>query len=126
MRAEDTTQATRAGRPRDPAADRAILDATLHLLAEQGYQAMSIEGVAAASGVSRPTVYRRYASKADLVAAALAGLPSGPEVELPASARPALLELERRTAAALGSTRSGRSSPGASPRGNCAPVPTTK
>jgi len=91
----------RPGRPRDPAADDAILVATLRLLAEHGYQALSIEAVAAAAGVGRPTVYRRYASKADLVAAALAGISSGPEPDLPASTRPALLELERRAATAL-------------------------
>ena len=62
------------GRPRDPAADRAILAATIRLLAEQGYDAMSIEGVAAAAGVGKPAIYRRYPGKRELVVAALASL----------------------------------------------------
>jgi len=55
----------------------AILDATLDLLAEHGYQALTIEAVAARAAVGRPTVYRRYATKADLVAAALVELTAG-------------------------------------------------
>ena len=59
------------GRPRSAAADQAILDTTLRLLASQGYDAMSIEGVAAAAGVGKTTIYRRYPNKRDLVVAAL-------------------------------------------------------
>ena len=59
------------GRPRSTAADRAILDTTIRLLADQGYDAMSIEGVAAAAGVGKTTIYRRYPNKRDLVIAAL-------------------------------------------------------
>jgi AcrR family transcriptional regulator len=62
------------GRPRSPAADQAILDTTMRLLAEQGYDAMSIEGIAAAAGVGKTTIYRRYPNKRDLVVAALASV----------------------------------------------------
>jgi AcrR family transcriptional regulator len=62
------------GRPRDPATDRAILAATIRLLAEQGYDAMSVEGVATAAGVGKPAIYRRYPGKRELVVAALASL----------------------------------------------------
>ena len=55
-------------------ADRAILETALRLLMEQGYDAMSIEGVAAAAGVGKPTIYRRYASKRELVVAAISSL----------------------------------------------------
>lgn len=55
------------GRPRDPEADRAILQATIELLAEIGFSAMSIEGVAARSGVAKTTIYRRFDSKLELV-----------------------------------------------------------
>jgi AcrR family transcriptional regulator len=44
---------------------------TLRLLAEQGYAGMSIEGAAAAAGVGKATLYRRYRNKCDLVVAAL-------------------------------------------------------
>ncbi len=47
---------------------------TLRLLAEQGYTAMSVEGVAAAAGVGKATIYRRYRDKRELVVAALSVL----------------------------------------------------
>jgi AcrR family transcriptional regulator len=59
------------GRPRDAGRDLAILDATLRLLVEVGYDQLSIESVAAEAGVGKPTIYRRYAGKAALVAAAV-------------------------------------------------------
>jgi AcrR family transcriptional regulator len=59
------------GRPRSERADRAILDAAIDLFIEQGYEAMSIEGVAARAGVGKTTIYRRWASKEDLIVAAI-------------------------------------------------------
>lgn len=59
------------GRPRDPAVEIRILEVTLRLLAEQGYSRMSIDEVAAAAGASKPTLYRRWPTKADLATAAL-------------------------------------------------------
>ena len=61
----------RPGRPRDPGYDQAILDATLEILNIKGYAGLSIDGVAAKTGVGRPTIYRRWPSKAALVIAAL-------------------------------------------------------
>jgi AcrR family transcriptional regulator len=60
------------GRPRDAGRDRAILAATLRLLLDVGYRDLTIERVAATAGVGRPTIYRRWPSKAALVVAALA------------------------------------------------------
>lgn len=62
------------GRPRSEDADRAILVAALHLLARDGYDRTSIEAVAAEADVTRATVYRRYPTKADLIAAAVSSL----------------------------------------------------
>ena len=59
------------GRPRSAAADRAILDAAFKLLCELGYARVSIEAVAAEAGVGKTTIYRRYATKVDLAAAAI-------------------------------------------------------
>ena len=61
------------GRPRNAEADKAILDATLALLAEGGYGGLTIDGVAARAGVGRPTIYRRWPNKTALVVAALSG-----------------------------------------------------
>lgn len=85
------TQAARpAGRPRDPDVDAAILDAALRLLERVGYQGMSIAAVAAEAGVGRPSLYRRYRSKAELVVAAIQRITAGPEPVLPAGSRDAL------------------------------------
>ena len=62
------------GRPRDPSADRAILQAALKLLTDQGYAGMSVERVASEAGVGKTTIYRRYASKEELAAAAVGAL----------------------------------------------------
>jgi AcrR family transcriptional regulator len=59
------------GRPRHPDTDRAILGATFRQLVEVGYGGLSVEAVAAAAGVAKTTLYRRYPTKRDLVIAAL-------------------------------------------------------
>ncbi len=63
-----------SGRPRSIYADQAILQATLDLLAEVGYQSMSIEAIASRAGVGKTTIYRRYTSKEELVADAIESL----------------------------------------------------
>ena len=55
------------GRPRDPRVDDAVRAATLELLVEEGYQATSIQAIARRAGVSAPTVYRRWANKAEII-----------------------------------------------------------
>lgn len=63
---------SRAGRKRDPGRDQVILDAALAVLAEHGYDGMTIDLVAVRAGSARATVYRRWATKDDLVLAAVA------------------------------------------------------
>jgi AcrR family transcriptional regulator len=48
-----------------------VIAATLKHLAEDGYQGMSMDTIAATAGVGKPSIYRRWASKADLATAAL-------------------------------------------------------
>jgi len=60
------------GRPRDPETDERILRCALDALAADGFAGMSIDGVARAAGVSKATIYRRFADKNDLVTAAIA------------------------------------------------------
>jgi AcrR family transcriptional regulator len=60
-------------RPLSPVIDEALKDATLALLAEQGFARMSVAGVAAAARVGKPAIYRRFRDKAELVSSAIAG-----------------------------------------------------
>jgi AcrR family transcriptional regulator len=55
------------GRPRSAIADEAIREAAVELFAERGFEGLSVDEVAARAGVSKATIYRRYASKVDLV-----------------------------------------------------------
>jgi AcrR family transcriptional regulator len=59
------------GRPRDAALDEAIILATRDRLVRDGYSRMTIGDIAADAKVSRPTLYRRWSSKFDLVVDAL-------------------------------------------------------
>jgi AcrR family transcriptional regulator len=81
-----------AGRPRDPALDAAILDATQDLLIEHGFAATTVEAVARAAGTGKAAVYRRWPSKIDLVIAAVQALQSPPSVPDTGTLRGDLLE----------------------------------
>lgn len=59
------------GRPRDIQRHRAILVAARELLATGSYAELSMESVAARAGVGKKTLYRRWPSKAPLVAEAV-------------------------------------------------------
>ncbi|MDF2583571.1 MAG: TetR family transcriptional regulator [Mycobacterium sp.] len=59
------------GRPRAEATDRAILQAALELFIDRGIEGASMEQIAKRAGVGKPTVYRRWSSKEDLIAAAI-------------------------------------------------------
>jgi AcrR family transcriptional regulator len=61
----------RQGSRRDPAIDRAVLAATRRLLIDRGYSSTTIDLISTTAGVSRPAVYRRWSSKAQLVHEAL-------------------------------------------------------
>jgi AcrR family transcriptional regulator len=72
---DEDSEHRRPGRPRNRSYDRVILDATLEILNAQGYAGLTIDSVAARTGVGRPTIYRRWSSKAALVIAALTQSP---------------------------------------------------
>lgn len=60
-------QPRRRGRPRDEAARQAILRAASDLLEQRGYLQLAIEDIAAAASVGKPTIYRWWPTKAELV-----------------------------------------------------------
>ena len=74
--ASDGGRPGRGGRPRDPSRDGAIRGAILQVLAESGYAGLTMDAVAAAAGVGKATIYRRWRTKSDLVTDAVAGLSS--------------------------------------------------
>lgn len=62
----------RPGRKRSEESRLAILTAAAELTAEVGYAGLTIEGIAARSGAGKQTIYRWWASKADVLLDALA------------------------------------------------------
>lgn len=66
----------RLGRKRDHTRDPEILEAALDVLAETGYDGMTIDMVAARAKAGKATLYRRWASKPELVLDAVACMKS--------------------------------------------------
>ena len=66
------TDQPRLGRKRDLSRDPEILNAALEVLAEVGYDGMTIDMVATRAKAGKATLYRRWASKAELVIDAVA------------------------------------------------------
>lgn len=63
----------RRGRPRSSAIDDAILQTTYRLMAQHGYARTSIDAIAAAAGVTKPSIYLRFpGGKAEVATKALA------------------------------------------------------
>ena len=79
--AETARSGRRTGRPQDHSSDASILTSTLDLLAERDYERLTVDEVAARTGKAKTTLYRRWATKEDLVLAALRAAGRPPEVE---------------------------------------------
>jgi AcrR family transcriptional regulator len=62
------------GRRRDAALDAVILSAAYDVLAETGYEDMTISAVAARAGAGKATLYRRWPTKESLVLAVVADI----------------------------------------------------
>jgi AcrR family transcriptional regulator len=89
--------------------DARILQATRELLIELGVDRLTIEGVAARSGVAKTTIYRRYRSKHDLALAVLLRMVNQ-IVSVPdrGDTRTELIEFVNGAVTVLGSTLMGR------------------
>ncbi|OMF94063.1 TetR/AcrR family transcriptional regulator [Paenibacillus sp. FSL R7-0273] len=55
------------GRPLDMSLNQVILETTLDLLAENGYDSLTVDAVAIKAKVGKGTIYRRWSSKMELV-----------------------------------------------------------
>jgi AcrR family transcriptional regulator len=66
---ERVAAASRRGRPRDRTLDTRILEQVLLLLSSRGYAGLTLDELAARSGVAKTTILRRWPSKAAVAAA---------------------------------------------------------
>ncbi len=103
---------TDLGRPRDPRIDGAVLDATVELLGETGFAALSVDAIARRAGTSKPAIYRRWPSKAHLVHEAVFPLTSRTELPETGSLRGDVREMLRRTADVLSTPAARAALPG--------------
>lgn len=74
---ETAPQVARLGRKRDHTRDADILEAALDVLAETGYEGMTIDQVAARARAGKATLYRRWSSKSELVIDAVVCMKKG-------------------------------------------------
>jgi AcrR family transcriptional regulator len=93
--ATKTEAENHGGRPLDATRDVALREAALEMLAEIGYDRMTIDAVAARAHASKATIYRRWSGKAELVVDALNCLKGTPVVPDTGSLRLDLEEMAR-------------------------------
>lgn len=73
--ADNNEMRARPGRRRSQDVERVILDHTMMILIQRGFQGLTLDRVAAEASVSKATIYRRWSSKEELVVAALGAIP---------------------------------------------------
>jgi len=103
---QDAPAPPKRGRPRSAAARRKALDAAREILVRDGFGRLTIEAVAQASGVGKPTIYRSWSNAQELAMEAL--LEAAPDAPLPgdgAAPREALTALLSRIVRAFATTR---------------------
>ena len=69
MGVDQGTASSGRGRPRDRTLDDRILEQVLLLLSSRGYAGLTLDDLAARSGVAKTTILRRWPSKAAVAAA---------------------------------------------------------
>ena len=102
---DDSSRA--AGRPRDAAREAELLAVAYAVLLERGYEGVTFEEVARRARASKPTLYRRWRTKRELVVAALKAGPARRDETGPidtGSLRGDLLELAQRLRTTMEST----------------------
>jgi AcrR family transcriptional regulator len=106
---DEAAPARRGGRPRSSETELAILQATRELLVECGVRKLTIEKVAARSGVAKTTIYRRWRDKDELALAVVLDMVEQ-VVMLPelGNTRAELLAFVNAAVEVLGSTLMGR------------------
>jgi AcrR family transcriptional regulator len=88
--------------PRIERSRRVIAEATIAEMADVGYGAMTVEGIAKRAGVAKSTIYRQWSGKLEIVEAALELLKADVVVDAAAPPRRRLTELLARLAGFIG------------------------
>jgi AcrR family transcriptional regulator len=63
----DADSNTRGGRPRNPAIDEIVRRTTADLLADEGYEATTVQEISRRSGVQTSAIYRRWPTRVALI-----------------------------------------------------------
>ncbi|MCU1445796.1 MAG: TetR family transcriptional regulator [Cryobacterium sp.] len=100
------------GRPRHPDVDAAIIAAALSVLVDVGYPRFTMVEVARRAGVGKPTLYRRWARKSQLVVEAMRTQMPGEAALPPDNVSDQLLHYATRLSETLTHTPLGRVLPG--------------
>ena len=109
MSQDDPTAIPRKpGRPPSETARRAALEAAYRILMNEGLGRLTIERVAAESGVSKPTIYRTWTNAQDLAMAAFMANPPSDEPVARANSVRAVLRAHLRGVIATFATQRGR------------------
>ena len=104
----DPAPARKPGRPPSETARRSALDTAYRILMSEGLGRLTIERVAAESGVSKPTIYRTWTNAQDLAMAAFMANPPSDEPASRASSVRAMLKAHLRGVIATFATQRGR------------------
>ena len=95
------------GRPRSSAAREAVLEAAFRIVMSEGVGRLTIERVAAETGVGKPTIYRHWANAQELTMAAFIAQPEE-EFKIPKGSGRKLLEAHLSSVIKTFSTPRGR------------------
>lgn len=102
-----TSTSRRPGRPRDASIDQEIVGCLFQLVEEVGLDGVTIDAIADRAGVSKPTIYRRWSSKEELMVDAVAGLVGGIEIAEGGDIRDVLLHATSRLRSFMSQTTAG-------------------
>jgi len=89
-------------------AERALARAVLELIDEEGFSGLSVDKIAARARVGKPTIYRRWANKEELIAHVLGNIDPPKEIEPADELRPALISILSNLEHRFHDTRTGR------------------
>jgi AcrR family transcriptional regulator len=102
-----TPDARAPGRPRDATIDDDVVRCVFELVDEVGPGGITVEAIAERAGVSKSTIYRRWASKEDLLVDAVAGLVGGLDIPEGEGIREVLLHAMGRLKSYMSKTTAG-------------------